>query len=235
MGSFEGGSSDKIALASLVDPTAWDTCCSPRDVVPLRTNLLPRSHLMSTRRVTLTVASLAAAAAALSACGSSGSSPPPAAAPTSSAAKTSSPAKTPTSAATSTSSATSTASGSGSSSAAASASGTLDAANQTSDGKSVTVASVTLKAGGKGGWIALHTDVSGKPGPVKYFVAVPSGASNKVVIPTPEGIPTGDYWPMLHVDDHMVGTYEFPKIAGADLPAMSNGMVVMKKITVTVK
>jgi len=229
MGSFEGGSSDKIALANLVDPRAWDTYCSPRDVVPLRTNLLPRSHLMSTRRFTLTVASLAAAAAALSACGSSGSSAPPAAAPTSSAAKTSSPAKTPTSAATSI------ASGSGSSSGAAAASGTLDAANQTSDGKSVTVASVSLKAGGKGGWIALHTDVNGKPGPVKYFVAVPSGASNKVVIPTPEGIPSGDYWPMLHVDDHMVGTYEFPKVAGADLPAMSNGMVVMKKITVTVK
>jgi len=184
---------------------------------------------MSTRRVTFTVASLAAAAAALSACGSSGSSAPPAAAPTSSAAKTSSPA------ATSTPSAASTASGSGSSSAAAAASGTLDAANQTSDGKSVTVASVTLKAGGKGGWIALHTDVNGKPGPVKYFVAVPSGASNKVVIPTPGGIPSGDYWPMLHVDDHMVGTYEFPNVAGADLPAMSNGMVVMKKITVTVK
>ncbi len=177
---------------------------------------------MRTLRATITLASLAAAATALSACGSSGSSAPPAAAPSSSAAATS-PA---------TSSATS---GSASSSAPAAASGTMDAANQSGDGKSVTVASVSLDAGGKGGWIALHTDVSGKPGPVKYFVAVPAGASSKVVIPTPEGIPTGDYWPMLHVDDHMVGTYEFPKVAGADLPAMSNGMVVMKKITVTVK
>ena len=177
---------------------------------------------MRTRRATITLASLAAAATALSACGSSGSSAPPAAAPSSSAAATSA----------ATSSATS---GSASSSAPAAASGTMDAANQSGDGKSVTVASVSLDAGGKGGWIALHTDVSGKPGPVKYFVAVPAGASSKVVIPTPEGIPTGDYWPMLHVDDHMVGTYEFPKIAGADLPAMSNGMVVMKKITVTVK
>ena len=173
---------------------------------------------MRTLRATITLASLAAAATALSACGSSGSSAPPAAAPSSSAAATS--------AATS---------GSATSSAPAAASGTMDAANQSGDGKSVTVASVSLDAGGKGGWIALHTDVSGKPGPVKYFVAVPAGASSKVVIPTPEGIPTGDYWPMLHVDDHAVGTYEFPKVAGADLPAMSNGMVVMKKITVTVK
>ena len=177
---------------------------------------------MRTLRATITLASLAAAATALSACGSSGSSAPPAAAPSSSAAATSA----------ATSSATS---GSASSSAPAAVSGTMDAANQSGDGKSVTVASVSLDAGGKGGWIALHTDVSGKPGPVKYFVAVPAGASSKVVIPTPEGIPTGDYWPMLHVDDHAVGTYEFPKVAGADLPAMSNGMVVMKKITVTVK
>jgi hypothetical protein len=169
---------------------------------------------MRTLRATITLASFAAAVAALSACGSGGSS----AAPSSSAAATS--------AATS---------GSASSSAPAAASGTMDAANQSSDGKSVTVASVSLDAGGKGGWIALHTDVSGKPGPVKYFVAVPAGASSKVVIPTPKGIPTGDYWPMLHVDDHAVGTYEFPKVAGADLPAKSNGMVVMKKITVTVK
>ncbi len=97
------------------------------------------------------------------------------------------------------------------------------------------MASVNLNAAGKRGWIALHADVGGKPGPVKYWVAVPSGASTKVSIPTPGGIPSGTYWPMLHVDDHVIGTYEFPKVAGADLPAMSNGMVVMKKITVTVK
>jgi len=97
------------------------------------------------------------------------------------------------------------------------------------------VASVDLQAGGKGGWVALHADLNGKPGPVKYEVAVPAGASTNVVIPTPGGIPTGAYWPMLHVDDHTVGTYEFPQVPGADLPAMANGMVVMKKITVTVQ
>jgi len=90
-------------------------------------------------------------------------------------------------------------------------------------------------AGGKGGWVALHADLNGKPGPVKYEVAVPAGASTNVTIPTPGGIPTGGYWPMLHVDDHTVGTYEFPQVPGADLPAMANGMVVMKKITVTVQ
>ena len=183
---------------------------------------------MSTLRATLTAASLAAAVVGLSACGSS-SSTPPAAAPASSSAASSS------SATSSSASKSPSTSATPSTSAPAAASGTLDAANQSSDGKSVVVASVNIDAAGKGGWIALHTDVSGKPGPVKYFVAVPAGASTKVVIPTPEGIPSGDYWPMLHVDDHAIGTYEFPQVAGADLPAMAGGKVVMKKITVTVK
>jgi len=174
---------------------------------------------MRTLRATLTTASVAAVVVGLGACGSGGGSAPPAAAPSSNAAASS---EASTSAAPPTS-------------AAAAASGTMDAANQEGDGKSVVVAAVNLDAAGKSGWIGLHADVNGKPGPVTYFVAIPAGASSKVVIPTPQGIPSGDYWPMLHVDDHAIGTYEFPKVAGADLPAMSNGKVVMKKITVTVK
>jgi len=82
--------------------------------------------------------------------------------------------------------------------------------------------------GGVGiGWLAVP--------PVKYEVAVPAGMSANVTIPTPGGIATGAYWPMLHVDDHVIGTYEFPQVPGADLPVMAGGMVVMKKITVTDK
>lgn len=117
----------------------------------------------------------------------------------------------------------------------AAATGTLDAADQTSDGKSVTVASVSIDAGGNGGWIALHQDMDGKPGPVTYVVAVPAGSSSSVVIPTPEGITTGAFWPMLHVDDGVLGTYEFPQTQGADLPAKADAMIVMKKIAVTVR
>ena len=183
---------------------------------------------MSTLRATLTVASLAAAAVGLAACGST----PPAAAPASSSTTSASAAPSTSTSAPATSTSSTSAS---STSAPVAAASTLDAVDQSSDGKSVMVASVTLDAAGKGGWIALHADVGGKPGPVKYWVAVPSGASTKVSIPTPGGIPTGAYWPMLHVDDHTIGTYEFPKVPGADLPVMANGMIVMKKITVTVK
>jgi len=189
---------------------------------------------MRTFRSILTAAALTAATAGLSACGSSTPAAAPAAAPaapatsapTTSAPATSAPAAASSGAASS---------GAASAAAAPAATGTLTAVDQNSDGKSVAVASVDLKGGGKGGWIALHSDLNGKPGPVKYFVAVPDGASSNVTIPTPDGIPTGAYWPMLHIDDKVIGTYEFPQVAGADLPAMANGMIVMKKITVTVK
>ena len=175
---------------------------------------------MNAFRTTAIAAALATAAVGLSACGSS----TPTAAPS-----TTAPAAT-------TAAATASASGSASASGATSAPmGTLTAVDQSSDGKSVVVASVDLQAGTQGGWIALHTDVGGKPGPVKYQVAVPAGMSTNVMIPTPGGIPTGAYWPMLHIDDHVIGTYEFPQVAGADLPVMASGMPVMKKITVTVK
>lgn len=174
---------------------------------------------MNVSRTTTIAAVLAVAAVVLSACGGS----TPAAAPS-----TTAPA----------SSAAASASGSASASASGATSapmGTLTAVDQSSDGKSVVVASVDLQAGTQGGWIALHTDVGGKPGPVKYQVAVPAGMSTNVMIPTPGGIPTGAYWPMLHIDDHVIGTYEFPQVSGADLPVMAAGMPVMKKITVTVK
>lgn len=170
--------------------------------------------MITVRRSVVAVA-LAAGVVGVSACGSS----TPAAAPSSSAAAAST---------------TSTAASSSSAAAPAGATGTLTAADQSSDGKSVVVASVDLQAGTQGGWIALHMDVGGKPGPVKYEVAIPAGKSTNVMIPTPGGITTGAYWPMLHVDDHVIGTYEFPQVAGADLPAMAGGMVVMQKITITV-
>jgi hypothetical protein len=170
---------------------------------------------MTITRTVLTAATLAAALAGLTACGGgtgtdSGSAP-------SAAPQSSSAAAAPSSAAP------------------AAATGTLEATDQTSDGTSVTVDSVSIDAGGMGGWIALHQDADGKPGPVKYFVQVPAGASTDVAIPTPEGITTGAYWPMLHVDDGEVGTYEFPQVQGADLPAKADGMIVMKMINVTVQ
>jgi len=114
------------------------------------------------------------------------------------------------------------------------ATGSLDAADQTTPGEFITIASVDLRAGGSGGWIALHADADGKPGPVSYVLAVPTGLSSDVAIPTPDGLTTGAYWPMLHVDDSVIGTYEFGIKPDADLPVKNGSDIVMKKIMVTV-
>ena len=178
---------------------------------------------MRTVRTTLTVVAMTAALAGLSACSSSSTPAAVPSAPSMSAAEKMTPSPSGSMAP------------SEAAAAPAAATGTMSAMDQSSDGKSVVVAAVDLKAGSNGGWIALHSDVNGKPGPVKYWVAVPAGASSNVKIPTPDGIASGAFWPMLHVDDHTVGTYEFPKVAGADLPAMATGAPVMMKIMVTVK
>ena len=107
--------------------------------------------------------------------------------------------------------------------------GSLDAADQTGDGTSITVKSVNIT--GSGGFIAIHADASGGPGPVVGHVAVPEGDSSDVVVPLDAKSPTGAYWPMLHLDAGTIGTYEFP---GPDGPVKSGADIVMKKITLTV-
>ena len=108
-------------------------------------------------------------------------------------------------------------------------SGTLDAVDQHSDGKTITIKAVNIT--GSSGFVAIHADLSGKPGPVVGHVAIPSGASSDVVVTLDKASPTGAYWPMLHLDAGTIGTYEFP---GPDVPVKTGADIVMKKITVTV-
>lgn len=111
----------------------------------------------------------------------------------------------------------------------AAVSGALDAADQTSDGKTITVSTVNIT--GSSGFIAVHADASGAPGPVVGHAAIPEGDSTSVVITLDTPITTGAFWPMLHTDGGTIGTYEFP---GPDGPVKTGADVVMKKITVTV-
>ena len=108
-------------------------------------------------------------------------------------------------------------------------SGSLDAVDQNSDGKTITVKAVNIT--GASGFIAIHADLSGKPGPVVGHAAIPAGDSSDVVVTLDKASPTGAYWPMLHLDAGTIGTYEFP---GPDVPVKSGADIVMKKITVTV-
>ena len=113
--------------------------------------------------------------------------------------------------------------------AAANVSGSLDAADQSSDGKTITVKTVNIKGGS--GFIAIHADLSGKPGPVVGHAAIPEGDSSNVVVTLDAPVATGAFWPMLHLDAGKIGTYEFP---GPDVPVKSGSDIVMKKITLTV-
>ena len=115
------------------------------------------------------------------------------------------------------------------SAAAATVNGSLDAADQASDGKSIKVSKVNIT--GSTGFIAIHADASGAPGPVVGHVAIPEGDSTDVTVTLDAPITTGAYWPMLHLDAGTLGTYEFP---GPDAPVKSGADIVMKKITVTV-
>jgi len=107
--------------------------------------------------------------------------------------------------------------------------GSLDAADQTSDGTQLKVSDVTIN--GAAGFIAIHQDADGAPGPVVGHVAIPEGDSSNVVVKLDSKVATGAFWPMLHLDAGTKGTYEFP---GPDGPVKSGSDIVMKKITLTV-
>jgi len=109
--------------------------------------------------------------------------------------------------------------------------GCLSAADQTSDGTSVTVAAVEIHDAA--GWIVLHTDDNGEPGPRIGLAPVRQGRSTQVTIPASSRLATGIYWPMLHLDAGVKGVYEFP--AGPDVPVVDSQGMVMKLIHITVR
>ncbi len=123
--------------------------------------------------------------------------------------------------------------GAGHSSAAKGASGSVSAQDQNSDGTTLTVAEVELD-GIEQGFIGVHMDIDGKPGPVVGVAQVQKGQTEELVVRFDKPVTSGAFWPMLHVDDSALGTYEFPKVKGADLPVKDGDAIVMKKIALTV-
>jgi hypothetical protein len=109
--------------------------------------------------------------------------------------------------------------------------GCLSATDQTSDGTTVTVDEVDIL--GAPGWIVLHTDDNGEPGPRNGVIAVRQGRSRHIRVPATEPLTTGTYWPMLHLDAGILDTYEFPH--GPDVPVIDFQGIVMKRIHVTVR
>jgi hypothetical protein len=79
------------------------------------------------------------------------------------------------------------------------------------------------------GFLVIHQEADGSFGGVAGFVAVPDGLSHGptgVRVELDPAMVTPRLWPMLHVDDGAVGTYEFDGSSGLDNPVAVNGEVV---------
>ena len=73
------------------------------------------------------------------------------------------------------------------------------------------------------GWIMIHADNGGNPGPALGYSPVRQGENLNVVVAIDSKKATPVLYAMLHVDSGVVGVLEFP---GADVPVMNNGAMV---------
>lgn len=104
----------------------------------------------------------------------------------------------------------------------------LTVANQElGDDNTVTVPSVTAE---QAGWMVIHADSDGAPGPVIGQTAVDAGTTENVNVEIDTDAATATLYAMLHVDTGEAGVYEFP---AADPPARVNDQVVVLPFTLT--
>jgi hypothetical protein len=101
-----------------------------------------------------------------------------------------------------------------------------NASDQLVQNNTVTIESVTVPVNS---FLVIHLDNNGTPGGVAGQTAVEPGTTNDVAI-TLSGDLTPVLWPMLHVDDGVVGTYEFDGSSGLDSPIVVNNVVATSSI-----
>ncbi len=90
-----------------------------------------------------------------------------------------------------------------------------------------TTASVTLDSPG---WLVVHAEQDGSFGPVIGQTLIEAGTTADVAVALdPDGI-TDTLYPMLHIDDSEMGTYEFGSVEGADAPIAINGAVAVTSV-----
>lgn len=99
----------------------------------------------------------------------------------------------------------------------------ISAGEQASDGSTIVVASINLPSAG---FIAVHGDADGAPGPViGNSELLPAGDSTDVVITLDTPLTTsGTVYPMVHIDIDGDGVYEFaPPDETTDSPGSTAG------------
>ena len=102
-----------------------------------------------------------------------------------------------------------------------SAMASVEVADQELVDGTVTIAKVVSSGAG---WMVIHADNNGAPGPVLGETAVQDGENTEVKVQLDLAGATETLHAMLHVDAGQVGTYEFP---GADVPVKQGDMIVM--------
>lgn len=103
----------------------------------------------------------------------------------------------------------------------------VSVADQDISAGTVTVAEVVSDGPG---WIVIHADAEGRPGPVIGYAAVADGANQDVAVDVATDQATETLYAMLHSDGGTVGTYEFP---GADGPVSVGDQVLTPAFQVT--
>ncbi len=83
------------------------------------------------------------------------------------------------------------------------------------------------------GWIAIHSDNEGAPGPVIATALVHPGANWDVVIPVDAAQAGARVFPMLHYDTGALGAYEFGTVEGADGPVFVGETVIVSPLNIT--
>ncbi len=76
------------------------------------------------------------------------------------------------------------------------------------------------------GWMVIHADNGGAPGPVIGFEQVAAGENTSVHVEIDATMATPLLFAMLHVDTGEAGVYEFGQVEGADGPVTVDGQVV---------
>jgi len=80
------------------------------------------------------------------------------------------------------------------------------------------------------GWLVIHADRAGAPGPVIGWAPVSEGLARDLVVKIDITKATPVLYAMLHTDAGKVGTYEFP---GADVPVMVDEKMVSPSFKTT--
>jgi len=97
----------------------------------------------------------------------------------------------------------------------------LEADEQTSDGTTIVVKTVNLPSSG---FIAVHADADGSPGPViGHSDLLPAGENTDVTVTLDEALTaSGVVWPMVHIDMDGDGEYTFvPPDNAVDVPGIT--------------